>query len=164
MELTIEEMGRTLRYFEWKRDWWLSLTPERTNSDPHPDIRSGLCAYAHRQSDLYDNLITSFVSHWWCYLSAQSLGCSWLDKYASRVRFAPTPSFQQADAHSTPAAAHTPNDVHTPILSGLPVNPQLLVDPPLRSESNNDSDWGEDLNSGGDIDDCINAEDILDED
>ena len=27
VELTVEEMGRTLRYFEWKRDWWLTLMP-----------------------------------------------------------------------------------------------------------------------------------------
>ena len=157
VQLTVEEMGRTLRYFEWKRDWWLSLTPERTKSDAPPDIRHGLHAYAHRQSHLYDDLITSFILHWKLYLFAQSLGSSWLGRYTARVVPVPMQPSQRADAFP-PATA-----VHTITLSNPPADPQL-VDPPLRSESDNDSDWGNDSNTGGDLDDTINAEDVLDDD
>ena len=57
VQLTVEEMGQTLRYFEWKHDWWLSLTPNHTKSNSPPNIYSGLHAYAHQQSQLYDNLV-----------------------------------------------------------------------------------------------------------
>ena len=32
VELTVEEMGRTLWYFEWKRDWWLAFVSDRSNA------------------------------------------------------------------------------------------------------------------------------------
>ena len=69
VELTVEEMGRTLRYFKWKQDWWLSYTPEDTKSNTPANIHSGLHAYAYQQSHLYDDLITLFFSHWRLYLS-----------------------------------------------------------------------------------------------
>lgn len=30
--LTVEEMGQTLLYFEWKKSWWLSMQPNREQS------------------------------------------------------------------------------------------------------------------------------------
>ena len=156
VQLTVEEMGRTLRYFEWRRDWWLSLVPD-PKSDSPPDIRGGLRAYAHRQSHLYDDLVTSFISHWRPYLSAQSLGSSWLGRYASRVSLAPAPS-QKADARLSPVP------IHIPMPPGLPSSSQLLVDPPLRSEGDHDSDWGDELNTGRDIDEAVDTEDVLDDD
>ena len=46
--LTIEEMCRTLRYFEWKKAQWLSLRSEQAESDTPPlvDIQCGLNTYA----------------------------------------------------------------------------------------------------------------------
>ena len=38
--LIVEEMGHTLRYFEWKQSWWLSLQFERVKSQ-HPPPRWG---------------------------------------------------------------------------------------------------------------------------
>jgi hypothetical protein len=157
VQLTVEEMGRSLRYFEWKRDWWLSLLPGRTESNYPPDIRSGLHSYAHRQSHLYNELITSFVSHWRHYLSSKSLGSSWLCNYASRVGPTLTRSSQRAGASSIPAG------IHTPASSKPPADAQTFVDPPLRSESDDDSDVGEEVH-GGDLEDSIDAEDILDDD
>jgi hypothetical protein len=83
VNLTVEEMGRTLKYFGWKRLWWQSIACERSqSSDPPPlDVQDGLCAYAHRQSYIYGKLITVFVNHWHSFLSAHSLGSSWLCDY-----------------------------------------------------------------------------------
>ena len=153
VQLTVEEMGRTLRYFEWRRDWWISLVPERTGSDCLPDIRSGFRSYAHRQSYLYNELVTSFVSHWRPYLSSQSLGSSWLSKYASRVRPTPARSSRKAGV---------PGTACTPTLLKPSTNVQPPIDPPLRSESDDDSD-GE-VGAGGDPEDNVDAEDILDDD
>ena len=127
-------------------------------SDSPPDICNGTRAYAHRQSHLYDDLVTSFISHWRPYLSAQSLGSSWLDGYASHVGLTPTPSSQRADARLPPVSIHIPMP---PIHCS---SSQLPVDPPLLSESDHDSDWGDELNTGGDIDEAVDTEDILDDD
>ena len=47
------------------------------------------------------------------------------------------------------------------MLSDLPVDPHLM-DPPLRSESDDDSDW--ELITREDLDDTVDAEDVLDND
>ena len=81
--LTVEEMGRTLQYFKWKSSWWQSISSERSQSSnpPPPNVRDGLHAYARRQSYIYDKLITLFVNDWHGFLSAHSLGSSWLCNY-----------------------------------------------------------------------------------
>jgi len=91
VKLTVEEMGRTLRYFEWKRSWWQSISPERNQSNDPPalNVQDGLCAYAHRQSHMYDKLVTLFVNHWRGFLSAHSLGSSWLCNYSLDVHPVP---------------------------------------------------------------------------
>ena len=151
-------MGRTLQYFKWRHDWWLSLTPKCTTSNYPLDIHNGLCSYAHRQSHLYDNLTMSFVSHWRPYLSSQSLGSSWLGKYTSHVDPALTRLSQKTGAGLVPAA------VSTPTLVNPSTEVQPLVDPPLHSESDDDSEGGEDVGTGGDFEDTVDAEDVLDDD
>jgi hypothetical protein len=81
--LTIEEMGRTLRYFEWKKSWWLSLRSERAGSDTPPpaDVQRGLHAYACRQANIYEGLIALFASQWRKLLDSQELTPGWLTKY-----------------------------------------------------------------------------------
>lgn len=81
--LTVEEMGRTLRYFEWKRSWWLSLLSERAQSDSPPpaDVQRGLQAYAHRQSSIYSTLIVSFANRWRKILLSHKLRPTWLSQY-----------------------------------------------------------------------------------
>ena len=134
VELTVEEMGRTLRYFEWKRDWWLSLAPAKSNAlaestvsgesntpgasgksnapgksnaSPPADIQAGLRAYACRQSSVYDNLIASFVNHWRKYLLAHSLGTAWLKNYpppADPTPVRPSRGHRRSDAGPSPVA------------------------------------------------------------
>jgi hypothetical protein len=121
--LTIEEMGRTLKYFGWKRSWWQSISSERSQSinPPPPSVQDGLRAYAHRQSYIYDKLITIFVNHWHGFLSAHSLGSSWLRDYP-------------LSAHPVPLARPRRCQEHCPVyvfffvfLSFLCINPHSFV-------------------------------------
>jgi hypothetical protein len=107
VKLTVEEMGRTLQYFKWKKSWWQSISLGRSQPDSPlpPDVQAGLRAYADRQSDTYDKLITLFVNHWRHFLSAHSLGSSWLDDYPP-------------DAH--PASSTRPRRGHRKLDTGLP--------------------------------------------
>ena len=91
--LTVEEMGRTLRYFEWKRSWWLSLQSVRARSESPPpaEVQRGLQAYAHRQANIYQTLITSFVTRWRKTLIALELNPPWLSRYPTTVN-SPSPS------------------------------------------------------------------------
>ena len=159
VQLTVEEMGRTLRYFEWKRDWWLSLMLEWTKCNHPPDIQDGLHAYACRQSHLYNELVTLFVTHWRTYLSAHSIGSSWLSKYDSRANPTPTrPSrgHRKVDVTLAPVTAKIPGS------SKLPINPRALVDAPLDSGSDDDSEGDIDgADAGDDTDDSIDAEDMF---
>lgn len=161
VQLTVEEMGRTLRYFEWKRDWWLSLVPEHKNSDYPSDTQGGLRAYACRQSHLYNELVTSFVVHWRVYLSARSLGSAWLNKYDSRVSSTPT---RPTRGHPKADVGLDPATINAPASSSLPPAPALLLDAPLDSEDDNNSDGDDDVDSDGDVESSIDAEDMFADD
>ena len=89
--LTVEEMGRNLKYFEWKKSWWQSISSEQaqSNDPPPPIVQDGLHAYARRQADIYDRLVTLFVNHWHGFLLAHSLGSSWLGNYPLSAHPAP---------------------------------------------------------------------------
>ena len=102
--LTVEEMGRNLKYFEWKKSWWQSISSERaqSNDPPPPIVQDGLHAYARRQADIYDRLVTLFVNHWHGFLSAHSLGSSWLGNYPLSAHPAP---------HAGPRRGHRQLDV-----------------------------------------------------
>ena len=81
--LTVEEMGRTLRYFQWKKSWWISLQSNREKSaNPPPvEVQQGLRAYALRQAHVYETLTISFVNQWRKLLTLYGLGSSWLCRY-----------------------------------------------------------------------------------
>ena len=83
VKLTIEEMGRTLCYFKWKRAWWLSLQSQREESESPPpaSVQRGLRAYAHHQANVYTTLIHSFVSQWRETLDFHDLRPTWLSDY-----------------------------------------------------------------------------------
>ena len=81
--LTVEEMGRTLRYFEWKKTFWLSCqaSREKLPTPPPTEVCQGLRAYAYRQADVYETLIALFVKRWKKVLVPNSLGAGWLSRY-----------------------------------------------------------------------------------
>ena len=81
--LIVEEMGRTLRYFEWKKSLWLSLQSirEQSAAPPPTEVCLGLRAYAYRQAHVYETLIISFVNRWRRLLVPHGLGADWLPRY-----------------------------------------------------------------------------------
>ena len=67
VELTVEEMRRTLEFFKWKSRWWLQLQDVCASSatpPAEPQVEHGLRAYAHRQASIYSSLATAYVDHW----------------------------------------------------------------------------------------------------
>lgn len=150
--LTVEEMGRTLRYFEWKKTWWASLQLEREKSATPPplDIQQGLCAYAYRQIHVYDTLIVSFVNRWRNTLVFHGLGINWLHRYPLAIDPLST---QPSRGHPKPAvpelhpspAGNLSTQVDPPSSSSLPLSPNVDfgIDPPMESdaESSGGSDY-----------------------
>ena len=149
--LTVEEMGRTLRYFEWKKAQWLSLQPHRKLSVTPPPIKvqRGLDAYACRQAHIYDTLIVSFVNFWRSVLVLNNLGSDWLRQYPvatdplstkpSRGHSRPTAGPSITPVNSVPVQADSPS---APSLV-LPSITDMITDPPIGSdaESDNDGDY-----------------------
>ena len=102
--LTIEEMGRTLRYFEWKQSWWLSISSEREKSvsPPPVDVQRGLHSYAHRQAKVYQDLTLSFASMWRKTLLASGRCPTWLSHYPADTHPPPSTSLScNKDAKQT---------------------------------------------------------------
>jgi hypothetical protein len=110
-------MGQTLRYFEWKKSWWLSLQFERGQSDNPPlkDIQRGLHVYAHRQAEVYNKLIISFASQWRSLLTSHKPTPDWLTRYPNIDKHSPpqasSSSFQRKARTPVDPANHKPSDV-----------------------------------------------------
>ena len=182
VKLTVEEMGRTLQYFRWKKSWWESLSSERgqSNNPPPLNIQAGLHAYAHRQSDIYGKLITLFVNRWHGFLSAHSLGLSWLCNYPLDAHPAPpmrpcrghrksdtgfsitdTPrrpiasskaanSNPKSSSHLSTPASTLDDGVDTPLDDSVDAPLDDNIDAPLESGSDEDSDFEPDDSSDED--------------
>jgi len=149
--LTVEEMGRTLRFFEWRRSQWLSLRSSRTRlpTPPPIEVQRGLHAYSCRQVHVYDTLIVSFVNLWRKFLVPNNLGSEWLLQYP----IATDPlSTRPSRGHSRPTAEPdlTPaSNVSTQVDSLPPPSPvtlpatDMITDPPMGSdvESGDDCDY-----------------------
>ena len=82
VELTLEEMRRTIEFFKWKSRWWLTLGNAHANSEapPDPQIQHGLHAYANRQASIYSSLATTYEDHWRKFLVDHLLGTEWLSQ------------------------------------------------------------------------------------
>ena len=82
VQLIVEEMRRTLAFFNWLACRWDSWA---TASAGCPSVggrtKAGISAYAHKQASVYRKLIVLFVSEWWECLEAKSLGSPWLQRY-----------------------------------------------------------------------------------
>lgn len=149
--LTVEEMGRTLRYFEWKRSWWLSLPSDREQSvvPPPIEVQRGLYAYACRQAHVYETLITSFVNRWRRLLVLHGLGSDWLRDHP--IAIDPLSARPSRGHRSQPVAEPDPTPVSDPSTqagsqssqSRVPVLDTDATDSPIESESENgdDSDY-----------------------
>jgi hypothetical protein len=80
VDLVVEEMHRTLAFFEWKARWWRNHTHLRlTESD---DLRHGIDAYAEKQAVLLDRRATNYAQHWLPILKAKGITPCWEGKYS----------------------------------------------------------------------------------
>ena len=174
--LTVEEMGRTLRYFEWKKTSWLSLQSVREESSKPPAIEvcRGLRAYACRQAHVYETLVASFVKRWRKVLEPHKLGETWLQQYPAPDDSPPAKKQRVQCSPMTPepipSSAGGPSQAD-PVSSSLP--PPVLgddtIDPPMdtRTESNgsDDDSYYDDDSDYYDYDyDNNNNDDWVDED
>ena len=79
--LVVEEMRRTLAFFEWLAcDWEKRATFRPKGADCTTDL--GFSAYAHKQAAMYRKLVAVFVRDWYDCLNQRSLGWSWLKEYS----------------------------------------------------------------------------------
>ena len=91
VELCVEEMRRTLVFFSWKASKWeeyaqnCSQPCTHSKKPPSDHVIQGLQAYAHRQSAVFSQLISVFVSDWQNCLAPKGLGTKWLAKYSSLI-------------------------------------------------------------------------------
>ena len=164
--LTVEEMGRTLRYFEWKKSNWLSLqsTREESPSPPPIEVCRGLRAYAARQAHVYEVLKTSFLKRWRKVLVPHKLGSKWLLKYPAP---ADPPSTKKPHVKSKPTApepipnpAGSPSPQVNPLSSSSPaplIDDSAETDSPMDSGTETDDDYDD-----GDDDDWIDEDDQFD--
>jgi len=82
VELTVEEMRRTLLSFKWTADHWECLGEARVGEPTmDEDTTAGIRAYAARQAALYHRLIKVFIQDWYECLELKSLGSDWLSDY-----------------------------------------------------------------------------------
>ena len=149
--LTVEEMGHTLCYFEWKKTSWTSLQSEQEKSaiPPPLNIQQGLHVYACHQIYVYDTLIISFVNRWRKLLTLHGLSTNWLHRYPIAVDPLSTkPSCGHSkptalEPHLIPACNPSTQVNSTSSSSQLPpLNIDFGTDPPM--EGNVESDDGSD--------------------
>jgi hypothetical protein len=73
--LLLEEMGRVLRYLEWKATWWAKQANCR--SGVSPDLQEGLVAYCAKQGSILHKMATSFSAEWYPLLSGYGIDSDW---------------------------------------------------------------------------------------
>ena len=190
--LTVEEMGRTLQYFEWKKLQWLSLQSDREKSANPPSIwvSQGLRAYARCQAHVYTSLITSYAHRWRGLLTTHRLGSHWLCRYpithdpsstqTSRGAFRRKPDtdatrvdspFVQASSSPLTSPPDADTGVEPPAEDDSPPNADVGVKPLAEDDCTLDADAGveppmedsSESDSGDDYDDDEEAESDFDD-
>jgi hypothetical protein len=168
--LIVEEMGRTLRYFEWKQSWWLSLqsTREQSASPPTVEVCRGLRAYSSRQANLYRMLISSFATQWRKLLVSHNLGTEWIGQYSSATDSPCTEQSCSEGTDSGPGTAlardqQTQADSLSPSPSAF-VSGDVEVDPPLEIDADSGDDGDDDVDDDDDDDDDDDYADIIEDD
>ena len=161
--LTIEEMGRTLRYFEWKESWWLSLQSEREKSDfpPPVSVQRGLQAYALRQANVYRILILSFINRWRKTLLSlpHNLRPAWLSRY---------PATAYSQGRSQPGVPHAiPPPLSSSLfhsdVTGAPLTTEMEIsdDDHSGNDDNDDNDSSDDHDSDRDDGEYVDGTEVF---
>jgi len=74
-----EEMRRVLEFFGWRSTWWLDQANRRINLDP--SIKSGIVAYAHKQSSLCLRMAARCARYWLPVMKKHGIIPTWGSKY-----------------------------------------------------------------------------------
>lgn len=87
VELSEEEMRRTLLFFSWSAEEWERRAQLHGFSGKRlpDDVVEGLRAYALRRSAMFRELIKVFVSDWYACLEPKGLGSKWLSQYSGLI-------------------------------------------------------------------------------
>ena len=75
-----EEMRRAVQFLEWKSGDWLTKVDARKGTTT-PAVRSGLSAYANKQSDIFHHLAVQFCQRWRSTLVTHSLPRTWATEF-----------------------------------------------------------------------------------
>jgi hypothetical protein len=82
VEIVVEEMRRTLAFFEWAAADWERRAKDRIGEPRMDDyVANGLVAYSARKAAHFRQLIAVFIQDWYHPLDRKSLGSSWLKNY-----------------------------------------------------------------------------------
>lgn len=87
VQLLVEEMRRTLAFFEWHAAEWRGRSA--TRSFANSTIARGAAAYAERQAVLRERMISRSVGRWIRVLQQNDLGSDWLPVY---LHYHPSPN------------------------------------------------------------------------
>ena len=74
-----EEMCQVIAFFEWRSTWWLEQANQRLNLEP--SIKSGIVAYAHKQSSLCLRMAARCAGHWLLVMKKHGIIPTWGSKY-----------------------------------------------------------------------------------
>jgi hypothetical protein len=100
-----EEMRRVVQFLQWRADDWLSKAGSRTGAIM-PAVRSGLSAYATKQSAVLHNLAVRFCQRWRSTLISLSLPHDWATKFLETHKEPlSNPDFKERKSARTPSAA-----------------------------------------------------------
>ena len=75
-----EEMRRVVHFLEWRSSDWLSKVDSRMDTIA-PAVRSGLTAYAKKQSSIFHNLAVQFCQLWRSTLISLQLSHNWATEF-----------------------------------------------------------------------------------
>lgn len=75
-----EEMRRVLAFFEWRSRWWLEQANRR--QDLESSVKSGVVAYAHKQSRLCSRMAARCAVYWLPVTRKHGIDPTWGGKYA----------------------------------------------------------------------------------
>ena len=78
VEIILEEMRRSVVYYEWKEQWWLKQNA-RQASDNH--IQHGIAAYSHKQAYYCKCLAEGFAMAWLPFLESEGIKPEWGHRY-----------------------------------------------------------------------------------
>lgn len=83
MELTVEEMRRTLASFEWDAREWETFATSPPAGDLPIDkvVISGIAAYAYKQANVLRRMADTFIDDWYHLLETLPIGVPWLKEY-----------------------------------------------------------------------------------